>query len=163
MFTSLATHLDDPVERLKVVHESTKGAKEEHSAIGADMLQNWAEFAAPTTFHLASRFYAAWKIADKHRPIHNLVISNVPGPPFPIYLAGARLVAVYPMGPVLEGAGLNVTVMSYCGSVDFGFMVAADLMPDVWDLAESVQPAFEELLAEAQTKRIEAQASAPGE
>jgi WS/DGAT/MGAT family acyltransferase len=162
MFTSLATHLDDPVERLRVVHESTKGAKHEHNAIGADMLQNWAEFAAPTTFHLASRFYAAWKIADRHRPIHNLVISNVPGPPFPIYLAGARLVAVYPMGPVLEGAGLNVTVMSYCGSVDFGFMVAAELMPDVWDLAEAVQPAFEELLAAAQTQRIQAQAS-PGE
>ncbi len=162
MFTSLATHLADPIERLRVVRETTKGAKEEHSAIGADMLQTWAEFAAPTTFQLASRFYAAWKLADKHRPIHNLVISNVPGPPFSIYLGGARLVAVYPLGPVLEGAGLNVTVMSYCGSVDFGFMVAADLMPDVWDLAHAVQPACEELLAAAQTLKMNgASESAP--
>lgn len=154
MFTSLATHLQDPIERLKVVRETTRGAKEEHKAIGADMLQTWAEFAAPTTFQLASRFYAAWKLADKHRPIHNLVISNVPGPPFSIYLGGARLVSVYPMGPVMEGSGLNVSVMSYCGSIDFGFMAAAELVPDIWDLAESVQPACEELLAAAQTLRL---------
>ena len=145
MFTSLATDIDDPVERLMAIRAATMGAKHEHQAIGADMLQNWAEFAAPTTFHLASVFYARWRLAEKHRPIHNLVISNVPGPQVPIYLAGAKLVAVYPMGPVMEGAGLNVTVMSYDGHVDFGFMVAADLVPDVWSLSAGVQPAYEEL------------------
>ena len=62
------------------------------------------------------------RLADRHRPIHNLVVSNVPGPPFPLYLAGAELVAAYPMGPIMEGAGLNVTVLSYRDSIDFGFM-----------------------------------------
>ncbi|MCA9577582.1 MAG: wax ester/triacylglycerol synthase family O-acyltransferase [Polyangiales bacterium] len=145
MFTSLATDIDDPVERLMAIKAATMGAKHEHQAIGADMLQSWAEFAAPTTFHLAGRFYSRLRLADKHRPIHNLVISNVPGPQVPIYLAGARLVAVYPMGPVMEGAGLNITVMSYDGHVDFGFMVAADLVPDVWSMAAFVRPAYEEL------------------
>lgn len=149
MFTSLATDIDEPLERLKAIHEVTVGAKDEHNAVGADMLMNWAEFAAPTTFNLASRFYTWMRLADFHRPIYNLVISNVPGPPFPIYLAGARLVAAYPLGPVLEGAGLNITVMSYRGQVDFGFMVDAELVPDVEQLAEAVEPAYRELLEAA--------------
>ncbi len=91
--------------------------------------------------------YARLRMAERWRPIYNLVISNVPGPPIPLYLAGAKLVAVYPMGPVLEDAGLNVTVISYSGQVDFGFMVAQSLIPDVWAMADAVMPAYEELLA----------------
>jgi WS/DGAT/MGAT family acyltransferase len=149
MFTSLATNVADPVERLLAIRQVTGGAKEEHNAIGAEMLQNWAEFAAPTTFHLAARFYSRFRLADRHRPVHNLIISNVPGPPFPLYLAGAEVVAAYALGPVMQGAGLNITVMSYCGSVDFGFTVSADLVPDVWDLADAVRPSIEELVRAA--------------
>jgi WS/DGAT/MGAT family acyltransferase len=153
MFTSLATDVADPLERLRAIQSVTRGAKEEHNAIGADMLQNWAEFAAPTMFSLAARLYARMKLADKHRPVHNLVISNVPGPPFPLYLAGAELVAAYPMGPVFEGAGLNITVLSYMGSLDFGFNAAANAVPDLWDLASCVEPAFEELLRAATSEQ----------
>ncbi|HEY8042506.1 MAG TPA: wax ester/triacylglycerol synthase family O-acyltransferase, partial [Polyangiaceae bacterium] len=129
MFTSLATDVAEPLQRLRAIQSVTRGAKDEHHAIGADLLQNWAEFAAPTTFSLAARLYARMKLADRHPPVHNLVISNVPGPPFPLYLAGAELVAAYPMGPVFEGAGLNVTVLSYKGSLDFGFNAAANSVP----------------------------------
>lgn len=145
MFTSLATDVASPVDRLRAIQSGTSGAKEEHNAIGADMLQNWAEFAAPTTFSLAARFYTRMKLADRHRPIHNLVISNVPGPQFPLYLAGAELVAAYPLGPVFEGAGLNVTVMSYLGWMDFGFNAATSAVPDLWELADNIAPAMEEL------------------
>jgi WS/DGAT/MGAT family acyltransferase len=145
MFTSLATQIDDPVERLRAIVSVTEGAKTEHNALGARMLTDWGEFAAPRTFHLASRLYSSMKLADRHRPIHNLVVSNVPGPPFPLYLAGAELVAAYPMGPIMEGAGLNATVLSYRYSIDFGFMADRELMPDLWDLAQAVRPAFEEL------------------
>jgi WS/DGAT/MGAT family acyltransferase len=162
MFTSLPTQTADPVERLRAIQSVTRGAKEEHNAIGADMLQNWAEFAAPTTFSLAARFYTHMKLADRHRPIHNLVISNVPGPPFPLYLAGAELVAAYPMGPVFEGAGLNITVLSYQGSVDFGFNAATNAVPDLWDLADCVEPAFAELVdASERAAREPARATAP--
>ncbi len=149
MFTALATDVANPVDRLRAIQNVTRGAKEEHNAIGADLLQNWAEFAAPTTFSLAARFYTRMKLADRHRPIHNLVISNVPGPQFPLYLAGAELVAAYPMGPVFEGAGLNITVLSYLGWIDFGFNAATSAVPDVWDLADCVAPAVDELLEAA--------------
>jgi WS/DGAT/MGAT family acyltransferase len=149
MFTSLASDIDDPVERLMAIAGNTVGAKTEHNALGARMLTDWGEFAAPRTFGLASRLYSSMQLADRHRPIHNFVISNVPGPPFPLYLGGAELVAAYPMGPIMEGAGLNVTVLSYRYSIDFGFMADRDLMPDVWDLAAAVGPTFEELKARA--------------
>ena len=73
----------------------------------------------------------------------------MPGPPFPLYLAGAELVAAYPMGPIMEGAGLNITVLSYRDAVDFGFMADPELVPDVWELADHVQTAFAELKAAA--------------
>ncbi|MCU1370513.1 MAG: wax ester/triacylglycerol synthase family O-acyltransferase [Ilumatobacteraceae bacterium] len=145
MFATLDTQLEDPTERIRAIQACTVGAKAEHNAVGADMLQNWAEYAAPNTFNLASRLYSSWGLADSHRPIHNVIISNVPGPNFPLYYAGAEMVAAYPMGPVMEGVGLNITVMSYRGSVDFGFMVDRELVPDVWDMADRVKPALEEL------------------
>ncbi|KAA0234024.1 MAG: putative diacylglycerol O-acyltransferase [Acidimicrobiales bacterium] len=145
MFTSLATDIDDPVERLRAIAESTEGAKEEHNAAGARMLTDWTEYAPRRVFGVAVRAYSSMHLANRHRPIHNLVISNVPGPPFPLYFAGAELVAAYPMGPIMEGAGLNATVLSYRHHVDFGFLADRELVPDVWDLAEGVAPAFEQL------------------
>ena len=145
MFTSLPTDISDPVERLYAIRESTKGAKEEHNAVGAEMLQQWSEFAAPNTFSLAMRLYSRMKLADRHPPIHNIVISNVPGPQFPLYFAGAKLVGMYPLGPVFEGAALNVTVLSYMDSMDFGIMACADTVPRVWDLAGDMGEALQEL------------------
>jgi WS/DGAT/MGAT family acyltransferase len=149
LFTSLATQLDDPVERLEAIRTTTKGAKEEHNAVGATMLQDWAEFAGPNVFNLASRLYSGMNLANVHRPVHNLIVSNVPGPPFPLYFAGAQAIAAYPMGPVMEGCGLNVTVFSYMDSVDIGFMVDKELVPDVWAMADAVEPALAELVAAA--------------
>jgi WS/DGAT/MGAT family acyltransferase len=146
MFTSLATDVDDPIERLRTIHEVTKGAKEDHNVLGANLLQDWAEHAAPTPFALAARLYSSMNLSDRHRPIHNVVISNVPGPPFPLYYAGAKALYTLPMGPVMEGAGLNITVLSYIDNVDIGFMVCRELVPDVWKLADLVGDAMAELL-----------------
>jgi WS/DGAT/MGAT family acyltransferase len=149
MFTSLATDIEDPVERLRAISASTKGAKEEHNAIGATMLQDWAEFAAPTTFSLAARAYSSLKLVERHPVIHNLVISNVPGPPIPLYFAGARLVALYPLGPIFDGAALNITVISYMENVDFGFIACRETTPGLWDLAAFISEALAELVKEA--------------
>jgi hypothetical protein len=108
-------------------------------------LSDWADVADPLLMRLGAQLYLRSGLTGLHPPIHNLVVSNVPGPPFPVYLAGAQLVRAYPLGPVMEGAGLNVTVMSYLDSLDIGFMVCDDVVPDVWDLADAVQPAFDEL------------------
>ena len=150
LFTSLATNIADPVERLHVINEANKGAKEEHNAVGADILQGWAEFAAPTTFSLAARMYTGLRLAERHPVVHNLVISNVPGPPFPLYFAGAKLVGLNPLGPIFDGAGLNVTVLSYVDNIDWGFIACRELMPDLWDLAEAIPDAQAELLKAAQ-------------
>ena len=147
MFTTLATEFDDPVERLRAIHDTNKGAKEEHHAIGADLLQNWAEFAAPNTFSLAARVYTALRVGKRTPPPYNAIISNVPGPDFPLYVAGGRIEALYPLGPLLDGLGLNITVLSYLNSVGFGFMADRDAMPNLWDLARFVPEALEELLA----------------
>jgi diacylglycerol O-acyltransferase len=149
MFTNLGTDIDDPIGRLQEIAAANRNAKEEHKAIGADMLQDWMQFAAPTTYSLAARFYSAMKLAEKHPVVHNLVISNVPGPPFPLYFSGAKMVAMYPMGPVFHGAGLNITVLSYMDQVFWGFMACRELVPDVWDLCRDVEDAVAELLKAA--------------
>jgi WS/DGAT/MGAT family acyltransferase len=145
MFVNLPVHLVDPVERLLAVHEETKGAKEVHHAMGADMLTNWAEVMGPALFTQAARLYSNLKLADRHRPVHNLVISNVPGPPFPLYCAGMRCIATYPLGPVMEGAGINITVLSNMGSVDFGVIACRDTVPELWDIAGGFGEAVDEL------------------
>ncbi len=149
MFAALATQLDDPLARLESIRESTVAAKEQHELIGADMLTDWAEFAAPAIFARAARLYSQLKLADVHRPIHNLVMSNVPGPQFPLYCAGATLTALYPLGPISEGAGLNITVMSYMGNLYFGLLGCRELLPDLDRLAAGMVPALQELAAAA--------------
>ncbi len=150
MLTSLATDLDDPAERLTVIHESTVIAKEQQNAIGADTLQEWAEFASPAIFGRAMRLYSNTRSAERHRPVFNVTISNVPGPPFPLYVAGAQVLDTFPMGPIFDGGGLNITLMSYLDRVDFGLVAASALVPDVWMIADALQVALDELTAAAE-------------
>ncbi len=103
MFVQLPCHIEDPLERLQLIHEGTKGAKEEHQALGATTLQDWAEHATPNVFAAAARLYTGMKLADRHRPVANLVISNVPGPDFPCTWAGARCSACSPSAPSWTG------------------------------------------------------------
>ena len=154
MFVSLATDIDDPVERLLRIHERTRSAKEEFRAVGADVLTNWTEFVGPRALGLAVRLYSRMELADRHPPALNFIVSNVPGPPIPLYLGGGRLMALYPLGPVFDGMGLNITVLSYMDTVGFGFLACRELMPDLWDLGQHVDAALEELKSRAkQTAR----------
>ncbi|GAA4760546.1 wax ester/triacylglycerol synthase family O-acyltransferase [Nocardioides endophyticus] len=134
LFAKLGTDTEDPLERLQDMAVHNKFAKEHHQAISADSLQDWAEFAAPRTFGLAVRAYAGLKLPEKHPVVHNLVISNVPGPPVPLYFMGARIDGLYPLGPVFHGAGVNITVMSNNGQVHVGIIACKESMPDVGDL-----------------------------
>ena len=147
MFVELPTNEADPVERLRLIQASTKASKEQASAIGADALTNWAEFAAPAIAARAARLYSSMNVANRHRPLFNVTISNVPGPSSPLYCNGSPLVAWYPMGPIFDGGGLNMTVMSYMGVVHFGLVACSDALPRVRDLAANVLEAAKELLA----------------
>jgi diacylglycerol O-acyltransferase / wax synthase len=130
LFAKLGTDVEDPLERLHEMAEANRNAKDHQKAISADSLQDWAEFAAPRTFGLAVRAYAGLRLAERHPVVHNLVISNVPGPPVPLYFMGARIEALYPLGPVFHGAGLNLTVMSNDGQVHVGAIACRESMPD---------------------------------
>jgi diacylglycerol O-acyltransferase len=150
MFSSLESDVDDPAERLRRIAATNEAAKEEHELVGASFLQDWAEHAAPNTFSLAARMYSSLRIANRHPVVHNLIVSNVPGPPIPLYFNGAKLVALHPLGPVMDGAGLNITVLSNMDVIGFGFIACRELMPELWDLAEDVPAALQELVEAAE-------------
>jgi diacylglycerol O-acyltransferase len=149
MFVQLPVDLEDPLERLRAIHDGTKGAKEEHNALGDDMLLSWAEHSTPNVFAGAARLYSRMRLSDRHRPIANLVISNVPGPDFPLYFGGAELEAGFPLGPVIDGMGLNITIMSYRGVLYWGIITCPETIPKIWDLTAEIPVALDELLAEA--------------
>jgi len=146
MFVQLPCQLEDPLERLRAIHEGTKGAKEEHQALGAGTLQNWAEHATPNMFAAAARLYTRMKLADRHRPLANLIISNVPGPDFPLYMGGSELLGMFPLGPVMDGMGLNLTIMSYRGVLYWGLASDARAVRRLWDIAAAIPAALTELM-----------------
>ncbi len=148
-FVSLATNLEDPAERLMEVYRSTQAAKVLQTALRARQVQSIGETAPPMLINLASR--TLWRNGiDTRIPMAaNTVVSNVPGPPFPLYTAGARVVGIYPTAPIMLGMGLNVTLISYVDKVDVGFHADAELVRDPWALIEGLAPSLEELVVAA--------------
>jgi len=145
MFVRLPVHLADPVDQLRAIRADTRDAKKVHGAIGADMIGDVTELTPPAIFNLASRMYSRAGLGERLAPIHNLVISNVPGPPFPLYVAGARLVGVYPFGPLIEGSGLNITVLSNMGNMDIGVIACPDVVKDVDEVCDGIVDGIEVL------------------
>jgi diacylglycerol O-acyltransferase len=133
----------DPIRRLQLTHEALSDMKERHKALPAELLQDANQFIPPAVFSRAARL--SFSLASTTRPAWNLVISNVPGPQLPLYMAGARLEANYPISVITDGMGLNITCMSYCGHIDFGIVSDRDQMPDVWRLMGWLREALEEL------------------
>ncbi len=145
MAAPLFTNIADPVERLQRTHEALAEMKQRHKALPAELLQDANEFIPPAVFSRAARLTFSITSSERGRPSWNLVISNVPGPQFPLYLAGARLEANYPVSVVTDGMGLNITAMSYCGHMDFGIVADREQMPDLWSLLDWLREALDEL------------------
>ena len=139
MFASLATDLDDPVARLATIHESTTSAKAMRKAMSAHQIMGITEVMAPAWIGLAARMYTRRGLARITPPAVNVAISNVPGPPFPLYIAGCKVESMYPMGPLIMGMSLNITVFSYADRLDFGFMVCPEAVPDPEVLAQGIE------------------------
>ena len=93
------------------------------------------------------RLYASTRLTGS-MPVHNLVVSNVPGPQVPLYL-GCEVKAMYPLGPIFHGAGLNITLMSLTGALDVGLISCPELLPDLWAMADDFAVTMEEMLAAA--------------
>jgi WS/DGAT/MGAT family acyltransferase len=135
----------DPVERLRAAHDRAAVSKELTVALGPDMLRHLTGFVAPAVLSSASRLYSGLHLAGLHPPVANLVISNVAGPPIDLYLAGARLRAAYPLGPVMEGMGVNITVLSASDEFCVGIIADAELVDDVGELGDRFVAAIREL------------------
>jgi WS/DGAT/MGAT family acyltransferase len=142
MIVPIPTDEPDPRRRLMRTHELLKGAKERHSAVPADLLTDAMSFIPPAVASLASR--VTMEVMGRTRPPLNVVISNVPGSRSPLFCAGAKLEANYPVSVVVDGVGLNITVMSYLDHLDFGFIADRDQVGDVWTLMERTTRALEE-------------------
>jgi WS/DGAT/MGAT family acyltransferase len=136
MIAALPTNEADPIRRLHLVHDEMQIAKEQHAAIPADLLQDVTQFTPPSVLALAARLISRTRIANRISLPFNVVISNVPGPQFPLYSGGARMKGIWPLSPVVDGVGLNMTLMSYDGSLDFGLLACRELVPDLWRLCD---------------------------
>ncbi|MGI9614710.1 MAG: WS/DGAT/MGAT family O-acyltransferase [Acidimicrobiales bacterium] len=136
LVATLPTNVDDPLERLELVHIAMQGAKEQFELLPADAIVDLADFASPALAAQAARLASSLHIADQTNPPVNVVISNVPGPRQPLYAAGAQLEHYYPVSTIAEGMGLNITVHSYLDTLDFGLVACRELVPDLEDLVD---------------------------
>ena len=152
MVAVLPTTEPDAVERLQLAHQAMSVAKTQHAALPADLLQEFAEAAPPAVANLAFRLVSSTPVADVVNPPFNVVISNVPGPPFPLYTAGARMRHSFPVSAITHGVGLNITVFSYDGLIDFGLVGCSDLTGDLWPLMGHLIDETEELVTRARSQ-----------
>jgi WS/DGAT/MGAT family acyltransferase len=128
MLVSLATLEADPLRRLKLIHESSRNSKVYSKAMSATQLMN---FIPSTLASLGARLYTSMHMSEIHSPFYNLVITNVPGPPMPLYLNGAKLVHHYGTAPVLDGLGLLMVVFSYAGHISISATSTPEVIPDM--------------------------------
>jgi diacylglycerol O-acyltransferase len=143
MIVPIATNEADPRKRLQRTHELLKAAKLNFAALPASLLTDATAFIPPAVAARAARMTV--ELLGRTRPPLNLVISNVPGPRNPLFLAGAKLESLVPVSVVIDGVGLNMTVMSYRDRMDFGIVSDRDQIDDVWPLMRGAAAALDEL------------------
>jgi WS/DGAT/MGAT family acyltransferase len=142
MWAPLPVGLSDPVQRLLTISRDMEGIKDSGQAVGAQVLTELTGFAPPTIMAQAARLQARQRL-------FNLVVTNVPGPQFPLYMLGRQLEAMYPMVPLAENQALGIAIMSYNGQLNFGLNADYDALPDLEALADELRAAIDELIAAA--------------
>jgi WS/DGAT/MGAT family acyltransferase len=142
---NLATDVDDPVERLRAVHRSCRLVKHYTGSLKAALPLDLPFFGAPWLMGALASIYGQTWHADMVPPFANAVVSNVPGPQFPLYFAGARVVSYHPVSIPYHGVAINITVQSYNGSLDFGITACRRAVPDVVRVADLLVEALAEL------------------
>jgi diacylglycerol O-acyltransferase len=150
----LPVYVEDPVERLRVVRESMAGVKESKQALGAEVIAGLQDFAPPTLLAQASRLNFSTRL-------FNLIVTNVPGPQFPLYLLGRELEELMPVAFLPENHALAVAIMSYNGTVDFALLGDYDAMPDIDFIGQAISESLAELVSEAKAAGPATPAPAP--
>jgi hypothetical protein len=144
---SLGTNVADPLKRLAHVKAASAAMKSTMGSLKSILPTDFPSLGVPWLLEAATALYGKAKVADRIPQVANVVISNVPGPPVPLYMAGARMLTNYPTSIIVHGMALNITVQSYDQSLDFGLMADAQAMPDVTDLAQAIRIAYDDLQA----------------
>ena len=142
MWAPLPVGLVDPIQRLLTISKAMDGVKESGQAVGAQILTELTGFAPPTIMAQAARLQARQRL-------FNLVVTNVPGPQFPLYMLGRQLEAMYPMVPLAENQALGIAIMSYNGQLNFGLNADYDALADLEALADELRASIDELVAAA--------------
>jgi diacylglycerol O-acyltransferase len=150
----LPVYVKDPVERLRLVQEAMGNLKQSKQALGAEVIAGLTDFAPPTLLAQASRLNFSTRL-------FNLIVTNVPGPQFPLYLLGREMEEIVPIAFLPENHALAIAIMSYNGKVDFGLLGDYDAMPDLDDFGALLEESLAELLKVAR-KRSKAAARSNG-
>jgi diacylglycerol O-acyltransferase len=156
MYVQLATDLEDPIKRLEKIHHNTVIGKLYQDAIDAKSLMGYAELIPFGLAGVAARFYSSAAIAKRHSPFFNVIITNVPGPQIPLYLAGHKLVVNMGTAPIFDGMGLIMPICSYNGTISISPTSADNLMPDLDDFTRFIRESANELETAVQRKMKEA-------
>ena len=144
---NLQTHVADPIQRLRAIRDAAGAVKALARTAKNVIPTDFPSIGVPWLLQSLATLYGKTKLAGAIPPIANVVISNVPGPPMPLYAAGARMTDYWPLSITEHGVGLNITVMSYAGTVGFGFTTARCAVPDARELTAALGEAFDELMA----------------
>jgi diacylglycerol O-acyltransferase / wax synthase len=157
----LPVYIRDPVARLRFVKQQMDGLKESKQALGARVIADVQQLAPPTILAQASRLQFSTRL-------FNLIVTNVPGPQFPIYLLGRQLQNLFPIAFLPKGHSLAIAIMSYNGAIDFGLLGDYDALPDIDTIADGIEDGLAELRAAARAREARAagardDGSVPGE
>ena len=144
IYAKLQTQIADPAERLRTIAAESVVAKEHSASIGSTLLNDWGEVIGPVLLGCAKQVYTR---LTRVRPMYNIVVSNVPGIQAPYFL-GAEVSGMYMFGPVMHGAGLNVTLFSANGALHISVISCPSLLSDPRDFADGFTAGLQELLAE---------------
>jgi WS/DGAT/MGAT family acyltransferase len=139
MVVTLGTDVEDRRDRVKVVHQHARASRGLHEAFGDQRLMAWVGAIAPGLISLGAKLIFESHLLARMPSLWNVVVSNVPGPPMTLYFGGARLEAIYPLGPVVEGAAVNLTVVSTREAIGIGLVSCPDLITDLWEIADAIE------------------------
>jgi len=142
MLVSLATDLEDPLDRLLDIRASTQSSKIHAGALPANQI---TEFLPSETLAAAARVYTRTRLGGRHRPFFNVTITNVPGPPIPLYVAGARIHSAFGMAPILDGLGLILVIFSYHGRISIGISSCQQIVPDPDCMVDCISRSLDDL------------------
>ncbi|MDB5677251.1 wax ester/triacylglycerol synthase family O-acyltransferase [Sphingomonas bacterium] len=142
MVVGLGTQIEDPLERLRFVHDDAVNSKAMTNAVGAKTLADYSKLIPSGLAGLGARLYTRVGAANMHAPAFNCVVTNVPGSRVPLYFCGARMVAMYGTAPVFDSMGLINTVYSYGDTIAVSFTADRDMMPDPDSYADALRSSF---------------------